>query len=860
MKFRAMIKVLYSILFAAITFSASSIVRAAPGDLDLSFNPPIFSSSGSFFSIYANVLQPDGKIVVGGAFTSVNGINQISLARLNADGSRDATFISPFVTGSTQTTIYALTLQADGKILIGGTLVTPSGTKTLVRVNADGSLDTSFVVAASSVFGQVSKIVVESDGRILASGAFSGVSRLNSNGSFVESIAMFTFNNIFKSFILQPDGKFVIGGMANFGGEATLRFAGGNIDTTFRGGTNMILPIRGNLELQPDGKILMFGISGPVTVDGITRRGMLRLTTSGAADPSLDVGISGGGIEAVKLLANGKFIGGGFFFLPGDTNGYGFARFNADGTLDSTFPVTSPSRNTNEQVRSVNIQPDGKVIVTGDFTQIAGVSRSLIARFQGDSTIVPNVSIGNVSLNEGNSGSTTYNFTVGLSTASSQIVTVNYATADGTANAPTDYQATSGSLSFAPGEISKTVTVFVNGDTTVEPNETFTVNLSSALNATILGGVGTGTIINDDVCLYSISPTSLTIGASGGAGNTIAVTAPAGCAYTAVSNNAFITINSGASGSGNGTVIFTVAANSGAARTGTITAAGRTFTINQAASATFRKTPFDFDGDGKADVSIFRPSTGYWYSLNSNTGFSSTQFGLSTDKPVPADYDGDGKTDIAIYRPSNGTFYILNSTTGFSATQWGFGSDIPVPADYDGDGKADIAVYRPSNGTFYSLNSTTGFSATQWGFSTDKPVPADYDGDGKADVAIYRPSNGTFYSLNSTTGFSATQWGISTDKPVPADYDGDGKADVAVYRASNGTFYSLNSTTGFSATQWGFSTDVPVPADYDGDGKTDVAIFRPSNGFFYSLNSTTGFSATQWGLSNDVAIPSVFLR
>jgi hypothetical protein len=133
MKFRAMIKVLYSILFAAITFSASSIVRAAPGDLDLSFNPPIFSSSGSFFSIYANVLQPDGKIVVGGAFTSVNGINQISLARLNADGSRDATFISPFVTGSTQTTIYALTLQADGKILIGGTLVTPSGTKTLVR-------------------------------------------------------------------------------------------------------------------------------------------------------------------------------------------------------------------------------------------------------------------------------------------------------------------------------------------------------------------------------------------------------------------------------------------------------------------------------------------------------------------------------------------------------------------------------------------------------------------------------------------------------------------------------------------------------------------------------------------------------
>ncbi len=594
----------------------------------------------------------------------------------------------------------------------------------------------------------------------------------------------------------------------NFGGDATLRFVGADIDPTFRGGAANVLRLNGKPELQPDGKILIFGFSS-ATVDGITRRGILRLDSSGAADPSLDMGNLGGGILAVKLLANGKFIGGGFFFLPGDTNGYGFARFNADGTLDSTFPVTSPSRNTGETVRSVNIQPDGKVLITGDFTQVAGLPRSLIARLQ-DVAILPNLSIGNVSSNEGNSGTTAFNFTVGLSSVSSQIVTVNYITTDGTANAPTDYQSVSGTLTFAAGEISKTITVFVSGDTTIEPSETFTVNLTGAVNATILGGTGTGTIITDDICAYSISPTSLNIGAGGGAGNTIAVTTQTGCTYIAASNNAFVTITSGASGSGNGTVIFTVAANSGAARTGTITVAGQTFTVNQAASATFRKTFFDFDGDGKSDVSIYRPSTGIWYSLNSTTGFSSTQWGNSTDRIVPADYDGDGKTDVAIYRPSNGTFYILSSTTGFRATQWGISTDIPVPADYDGDGKADVAIYRPSNGTFYSLNSNTGFSATQWGFSTDKPVPADYDGDGKTDVAIYRPSSGTFYSLNSTTGFSATQWGFSTDTPVPADYDGDGKTDVAIYRPSSGTFYSLNSTTGFSATQWGFSTDLPI--------------------------------------------------
>ncbi|MCY7348527.1 MAG: hypothetical protein LH614_20250, partial [Pyrinomonadaceae bacterium] len=529
MKYRQMIRVSHLIpLFLAIAFWSSSIASAAPGDVDLSFNPPNFSSSFSFFSIYANLLQPDGKIVVGGSFSSVGGSNSISLARLNADGSRDMTFVSPFVAGSTGTIVSALALQTDGKILVGGTLVTPSGTRTLVRVNADGSLDTTFVVAASSVFGQVGKIVIEPGGQILASGNFPGVSRLNSNGSFV-GVTATVFSNV-TGFVLQSDGKLVISGISgNFGGDATLRFVGADIDPTFRGGAANILRLNGKPELQPDGKILVFGFSS-VTVDGITRRGIIRLDSSGAADPSLDMGNLGGGIQAVKLQTNGKFVGGGFFFLPGDTNGYGFARFNADGTLDSTFPVASPIRNTNETVRSVNIQPDGKILITGDFTQVAGLPRSLIARLQTD-TNLPNLSIGNVSLNEGNSGTTAFNFTVNLSAVSAQTVTVNYATADGTATAPTDFQTASGTLSFALGEISKTITVSVNGDTTVEPNETFTVNLSGAANAVIAAGVGTGTILNDDVCTYSISPTSLNIGASGGAGNTISVTTQAGCVY-----------------------------------------------------------------------------------------------------------------------------------------------------------------------------------------------------------------------------------------------------------------------------------------------------------------------------------------
>ena len=172
------------------------------------------------------------------------------------------------------------------------------------------------------------------------------------------------------------------------------------------------------------------------------------------------------------------------------------------------------------------------------------------------------------------------------------------------------------------------------------------------------------------------------------------------------------------------------------------------------------RTNFDFDGDSRADISLFRPATGTWYSTRSSLGFSAFQFGQAGDKAVPADYDGDGVTDFAVYR--SGVWYrMMSLTNSFDVVSFGLATDIPAPGDFDGDRRADVAVFRPSTGTWYIRNSSTGTSgAGQFGLSGDIPVVADYDGDGRADINLFRPLTGTWYRLNSSTGaFAALQFG-----------------------------------------------------------------------------------------------------
>ena len=272
---------------------------------------------------------------------------------------------------------------------------------------------------------------------------------------------------------------------------------------------------------------------------------------------------------------------------------------------------------------------------------------------------------------------------------------------------------------------------------------------------------------------------------------------------------------------------------------------------------------FDFNGDGRADLSVYRPSESIWYRVNSSDGsLAAVPWGLPSDKLVPADYDGDGKTDHAIYR--DGVWWILLSETGQVRTiPFGQTDDLPRPMSIDADGKADVCVFRPPSGTWYCQYSTNRQNTgVQFGQDGDVPMFGDRDGDGVDDIAVYRPSTGVWYILQSSDGqVSSIPFGQTDDIPLNGDFNGDRRADLAVFRPSAGIWY-IAQTTGvpaqnFDAIPFGLSSDVPVPADYDGDGKTDIAVYR-SGQWWLQQSSTGQISTAMFGLNSDKPIESAY--
>jgi uncharacterized delta-60 repeat protein len=283
---------------------------------------------------------------------------------------------------------------------------------------------------------------------------------------------------------------------------------------------------------------------------------------------------------------------------------------------------------------------------------------------------------------------------------------------------------------------------------------------------------------------------------------------------------------------------------------------------------------FDYDFDGKSEFAVFRPNNnglGNWYFLT-NGEFTMRQYGAPGDILVPGDYDGGGAADMGVFRPATGewftkTVYTNNCppmTCGETVIQFGADGDIPAPGDFDGDGRTDRAVFRPSSGDWYILFSSGGVGGLHFGQNGDQPVTGDYDGDGKSDVAVIRRQNGNmfWYILQSSDNqFIGVQFGITEDKAVVADYNADAKTDIAVWRPSNGTWYVLANYTDFSAAQFGAPGDVPAPFDYDGDRKADLVVFRSAPGVHYILRSSVGDSVgVQFGAATDTPIASAYIR
>jgi uncharacterized delta-60 repeat protein len=361
----------------------------ANGSVDSAFNTSFAYRHGE---VQAVERQPDGKILVGGKFNTANGVTANNLVRFNADGSVDNTFYAgsgplPPYYGfyNNPFGIRAIAVQPDGKILVGGSFEGFQGFTNsflMARLNADGSLDNSFTFTSTlprTANTTVEDIAVLPDGKILICGVLlpsAGVRkivyRLNTDGSLDT-----TFNAPSQTIptgyriIVQPDGKIFLGGRYN-SGRYWMRLNGdGTQDATFTP-PSFVLNTVSDAALQPDGKFVIVG-------DGYVSR----LNTNGTIDTGFNpAAVTIGTVNSVAIQADGKILIGGAFAQFAGTSRKQFARLNPDGSLDSS--VTSEFTDLSGTINEILLQPDGKPVIGGYFTNYGGVSRDNLLRLMSE--------------------------------------------------------------------------------------------------------------------------------------------------------------------------------------------------------------------------------------------------------------------------------------------------------------------------------------------------------------------------------------------------------------------------------------------------------------------------------------------
>ena len=895
------------------------------GTLDASFNPGGAGTVGAVQSIFP---QADGKYLISGSnLSSYNGTARFSVIRVNNDGTLDTAFSSPFTTAQF---VEMTSLQSDGKAVIGG-LFAIAGYTNVARLNTNGSIDNTFNVGGTGPNDGVYAVHVLPDNRILIGGEFTvfngvgrqGGARLNSNGSLDNTFSAFPIDLSHVEYVaVKPNGQYVVaGGFIDDDGQFPVGLVNtdGLPDVTFN--PPQADNIGYHIALQPDGKILLAGwFNNTESLGNLTNRNLLRLNADGTRDAGFQASFSTfGSVSAMLQQPDGKYVITGNFNSANGTPHQSVARFNSNGTIDNSFQSGYGIWGVGAAVtNAVAQQADGKILVGGNFWAYnLEDSRSLVrlnsdgSRDAGfvplgiqagtpivnDLLVLPDgkimvagfaLDIGNqtlVRLHSNGTGDATFlpgngngnmqkvlrqpdgklivvgNFTTYAGQPRSRIVRLTADGAlDGTFNigSGANNQISTAAL-LADGKI--LIAGFFTSFNGTTRNRIARLNGDGSLDATFApvsganGSVGAIALQQDGKIVIAGGFTSYD-GATRvrlariNANGTLDTSADSG-----IINNFRYSVRRLMLTADNEILVggqFTSYAGTGRSSLAKLH-------INPVVK---NRAPFDFDGDGKTDIGIYRPSGGEWWIQRSLTGVTTAaQFGNATDKIVPADFTGDGKADIAVWRPSDGFWFVLRSEdSSFYAVPFGTAGDIPAPADYDNDGKADTAVFRPSNGVWFIERSSGGTRIEQFGLNGDVPVAGDYDGDGSADIAIFRTSNGQWWINRSTAGVLAVTFGNSTDKPTPGDFTGDAKTDIAIWRPTDGLWLILRSEDfSFYGFPFGTAGDVPAPGDYDGDGKTDATVFRPSNSVWFVNRSTGGTAIQQFGANGDRPLPNAFV-
>ncbi len=364
--------------------------RTRPGNVDFNFANVFIPFTGdplSFRPVTDIVIQPDRKIVVAGYFTFVNDTDRAGLVRFNLDGSIDTSFDPEAPANNIIVEFVQMGLQPNGNFI--------GGLRTLSQLGGRGNQITGFesnvTFATTLAVGEDGKFIVSDNLQDAATGGIlDEVVRFNADGTIDSSFVPASLNDWAITSIAQADGKVVLGGFfTDVNGVAQNRVTrlkeNGSRDDSFDIGLGVEgvgTPVVIALQEQPDGKILLGGEFS--LVDGFPRDNLARLNADGSIDPSFDPGLgTDAWVETIALQADGKILVGGGFGLVDGIERAGFARLNPDGSLDESFdPVLFFPED--RVVTAIEVQEDGQILLGGTFTRVNGVPRIGFARINGD--------------------------------------------------------------------------------------------------------------------------------------------------------------------------------------------------------------------------------------------------------------------------------------------------------------------------------------------------------------------------------------------------------------------------------------------------------------------------------------------